>query len=173
MISGPDLSQNLHNPFFAKRYYAELVDRLTQMQIREDPLLKDSGKMATVERVKNESIGKEQDADNLMRGGVMGAFLPAGEETIGQALLLDGTLYLDTTFAAYPGINLHLYMSDVVDPRDDTFPDATALDLGVLQNPYGFQQFALPEDQKDHVYRTVALWDAGIGRLYSFVQLSK
>jgi hypothetical protein len=82
-------------------------------------------------------------------------------------------LYLSSDFVSKPGTNLHVYLTTVVDPRDGSFPDPTAIDLGAIQTVYGAQQFAVPKQEKPELLRTFVLWDKGFNRLYGFAQLTK
>ena len=160
------------NPLVKERYWSELTDRLTSLQIKNDPILKDPAKAELVENLKQDALRRFNDWDTTVRKGISGMFLSANELTEGQALLLDGTLYLGSEFAAYPGPSLHIYLSEVLDPRGKDFSIHTALDLGTLRTPYGDQSYVLPESQKTKKFRTVILWDTKLGRLYAFAQLA-
>ena len=166
------LDDHMRNPLYAQRYWDELVDRMTNMQIHNDPALKDAAYAADVDKIKHDALKASQDNRLLFREGVQGSFLSMKEETNGLALLLNGTLYLDTTFVSYPGPDLRIYLTEAVDPRDVEFPDETSLDLGKIQNLYGAQEYALPEENKLTKYRTAVLWDKELKRLYAFAQLS-
>jgi hypothetical protein len=168
-----DAEARLQNPLYAQRYWAELVDRMTMMQIQKDPLLEDAGKAAVAESTKQDALTRERAADAEVRKGLNGVFIPIKEATEGQVLLLDGTLWFGTTFVAYPGPDLHVFLTAAVDPRDVAFPDSTALDLGLLTSPYGDQKYVLPASDKDKPFRTAVLWDVKLGRLYGFAQLAK
>ncbi len=168
-----DLQTRLQNPLTAKRYWAETVERMSLLQIHKDKALEDQRTAAVVESAKQDALAKEHEADARIGAGLIGQFLTISEDTEGQALLAEGTLWLGTDFAAYPGLNLHLYLTEAVDPRDAEFPDKTALDLGLLRSPYGAQSYALPEEDKTTPYRTAVLWDVRLGRLYGFAQLSR
>ncbi len=167
------LNDHMRNPLYAQRYWDELVDRMANMQIQNDPALKDADFAAEVDEIKRDALKASQDNRLRIRDGLQGSFITTKEETDGIALLLGNTLYLDTTFASYPGPKLHIYLTEAVDPRDVQFPDPTSLDLGELQNPYGDQEYVLPETSKNKAYRTVVLYDARLKRLYAFAQLAQ
>ena len=54
-----------------------------------------------------------------------------------------------------------------------TFPDATAIDLGALEYPYGAIVLQVPHQQQPEKYRSLVLWDSTFKRMYGFAQLSK
>lgn len=168
-----DTEAHMRNPLFAQRYWAELVDRMTMLQIQKDPLLEDAGVASAVESSKQAALAEERKADALVRDGMNGVFISMKEATEGQVLLQGGTLWLGSTFMSYPGPNLRLYLTEAVDPRDVEFPDPTALDLGLLTSPYADQEYTLPDESKDKPFRTAVLWDAELGRLYALAQLAK
>lgn len=167
------LQDHLQNPLYAERYWDELVDRMANLQIQNDPILEDDALATLVEETKRDALENSQRIRTHIREGARGAFLTINEQVDGYALLLDDTLWLDSTFAAYPGPSLHLYLSEIVDPRDAVFPDASSLDMGILQNLYGAQKYVLPEEKENESYRTAVLWDTQLHRLYAFAQLAK
>jgi hypothetical protein len=102
-----------------------------------------------------------------------GNMIPIGDFAKGDVLYVQGALYFGTLFEIDPLPDLHVFLTTVVDPREVTFPDATAMDLGLLQSAYGAQTYAVPEVDNPLLYRTVVLWDTEFGRLHSFGQLAK
>ncbi len=163
----------LQDPLFAERYWAELNERMQDLIITKDPMLKDKAKAQIVEETRQQAIAQEHANTQLQHDGTKGTFLSVAEATDGEALLIHNTLYLGTSFAAYPGPSLHLYLTAIVDPRSGQFPDKTALDFGELDSPYGSQAYPLASNSNPPPYRTVVLWDTRLQRLYAFAQLSK
>ena len=68
---------------------------------------------------------------------------------------------------------MRVYLTTAVDPRGVNFPDASALSLGLLQTPYGAQEYAFDESDSNPEFRTVVLYDTRLERIYGFAQLSK
>lgn len=172
----PDLTldQRLQNPLFAERYWDEMAERMANLTIQNEPVMSDASKAAIADRAREGAVELSQLARQKRNNGLFGAFMTMKELTEGYALLLDRTLYISSTFATYPGPSLHLFLTTDVDPRDvPDFPNANALNLGLLQSPYGAQSYKLPESVEDPGYRTAVLWDTKLGRLYSFAQLAK
>jgi len=174
--AGPSVATQarLGNPLVAERYWDEMVDRMATLQIGSDPLLADAKKAKVVEDTKRDALQRSQQEREKVRLGISGDFIAVAELTEGRALLLDGTLFLGSTFTAYPGPTLRLYLTEATDPRDGVFPDPTSVDLGALQTPYGAQEYLLPEEHQDNdALRTVVLWDRRLGRMHAFAQLGK
>jgi hypothetical protein len=175
--SAQERSQNLEsllqNPLFAERYAEEIVQSMVEMKIAQDPLLEEAGKEAIVDSTRQDWNQRAADAKQLQREGRLGLFIPIKEHVTGEVLVKDSILYFGPTFEVMPGPALHLYYTTAVDPRDVEFPDETAIDLGLLQSPYGAQQFTLPVLENPIHYRTIVLWDAALERLYGFAQISE
>ncbi len=76
-----------------------------------------------------------------------------------------------------PGPEVYVMISTILDPRSESgasiFPDASAVNLGRLQTPYGAQTYVIPEASKDTVFRTVVLWDKRLERVMGFAQLAQ
>jgi hypothetical protein len=143
------------------------------MEIQNDPALHDKKIADIVERVRIDALRRVQEIAKAQHGALTGNFLTVHELTDGTAMVKDGTLYFSPHFATYPGPDLRVYLSNVVDPRDASFPDESALDLGKLKTPYGIQSYVLTDEQKMSEFRTVVLFDAALHRLYAFAQLSQ
>ncbi len=161
------------NPLTASRYGDELADRLANLII-----INASG--ATTEPMKSMILKRIDEAKELAEDarmqqakGMMGALLSMEEDVSGYALLLKGTLYLSSDFEIAPGPNLHVYLSQAIDPREGTFPDETAVDLGEIQSIDGAQTYATSLKGNDALYRTIAFFDPTLKRLYAFGQLSQ
>ncbi len=167
----PTLEQNLKNPLFAERYWTELSERMVSLHLAEDPVVKDD-RVKAVDNLKDMGVRRAQEATKIRNSGRYAQFLSIGELTEGDVLLLGNMLYLGTGFASYPGGDVRLYLTDVVDPRDVAFPDATAIDLGKLQSPYDAQMYTLSVDEERlKTVLTVVVWDAALKRIHAFAQL--
>lgn len=166
------LESLLENPLFAEQYAEEIVDSMVQIKLAEDPLLEEAGKEAVIDEVRQNWHQRGNEAKDLQRTGRQGFFIPVREIVQGEVLVKDDILYFGPNFTAVPGPALHLYLTTAVDPRDVEFPDETAIDLGLLQSPYGAQQYRLPSLENPLHYRTVVLWDSSLERVHGFVQLS-
>lgn len=167
--SQPSAPEN--NSLLKSQRLEELADTLANIIITEDPASKDvvTRNMITAEIAKTkEALAAEQAAQ---KNGLSGPFLSVMESVQGNVLLKDGMLYLSSDFYSRPGLSLHLYLTTAVDPRDVTFPDVTAVDLGALDYPFGPMAFAVHGDKTENM-RTAVLWDAKLKRLYGFAQLS-
>lgn len=171
--SQTSITRENRNPLTASRYGDELADTMANLVIANDPILKDAAIKATVEE--QITLGKQIGAEARAKQaeGMQGTLIPVTAEALGYVLYVDDTLYLSSDFQAKPGAALHAYMTVVVDPRDGTFPDATAIDLGSLQSVYGAQQYDVPHQENPMLYRTFVLYDAKLKRIEAFAQLSK
>lgn len=165
-------NDHLSNPLVAARYGEELSDTMANLVIIDDPIAKDPIFREIVDQKIAEGKAITQAARERMEQGTFGFFSLVEEDTNGFALLLKNTLYLSSDFVTKPGANVHLYLSATVDPRESVFPDATAIDLGVLQSPYGAQEYAVPKDV-DEPLRTVVIWDTDLKRIHGFAQLQE
>lgn len=166
-----DLRMHLENPLYAEQYYDELVDNMVNMELQNDPLVKDPAMKELIEETRVEALRLSNEADEKQNKGLIGTIMSDFGYAQGEALLLDSTLYLSATFSTIPGPELHVYLTTVVDPRDGTFPDETAIDAGMIQNVYGDQSYELPEGEQTENVRTFVLWDARLKRMYGFAQL--
>lgn len=166
------LETQLTNPLYTERYAETLVDRMVELEIREDPLLEDERKKKIADDARVKWLKIARDARKKQREGTQGNFITANEYAHGEVLYVDNTLYLGTTFESDPGPSLHLFLTTIVDPRDIEFPDETSLDLGRLESAYGAQQYPVPQVEDPLLYRTAVLWDTKLERLYGFAQLS-
>lgn len=167
------LESQLKNPLYAARYGDILADTLANMIIMNDPSVQDQKAKANLEQEIEKAKIISDDARREIDKGTMGAFMQDKESVSGYALYLDDTLFFSSDFETKPGVELHVYISTVVDPRDHAFPDASAIDLGPLQSAYGAQAYAVPRLKSQKEYRSVALWDRSLKRMYAFTQLSK
>ncbi len=166
------ISSHNQNPLTASRYGDELADALANLVINEDPITKDE----TMMKVINQQIGEAKkiaaDAREMLSEAMQGALIPIQSDAHGFAAYLHDQLFLSSDFSVEPGINLHVYLTQAVDPRDVVFPDTTAIDLGEIQGVYGAQTYQVPHQARPELYRTVVLWDIVLKRLHAFTQLS-
>ena len=168
------LQDHLKNPLYAERYYDTLVDTLVELDIQNDPLLKDAGKKATVDSVRRDALAKAKAATASQHSGATGQFIGAKEFVKGRVFFIDSTVYLGPEFEATPGVELHLILSQTVDPRDGKFPDDSAIDVGPILSAYGEQSYVLDKKlDKPDLYRTLVLYDKKLERVYGFAQLAK
>lgn len=170
--TGTSISEQNTNPITASRYGEELADRMADLVIQKDPILSEPGmeEYVNAEIEKGKKIAEK--ARDIQDRGMMGPILPMKQTVLGYALYVDDTLYLSSDFQSDPGSALHLYLTTVVDPRDGTFPDQTAIDLGVIQSQYGPSSYAVPHQDKPELYRTLVFYETKLKRLYGFAQLS-
>lgn len=171
-IQKTDIASELQNPLTASRYGDELADRLADLIIQKDPVTEKEG-IADMLREKIETAKNLANAArDVQARGMMGALIPMKQTVLGYGLYVDDVLWLSSDFTSDPGPSVHVYLTTVVDPRDVTFPDDTAIDLGELQSPYGAQGYDVPHQDKPELYRTLVVYDTTLERIYGFAQLS-
>lgn len=161
----------LSNPLYAEWYYDDLVDHLVSLEIQNDTSLDDAGAKAASDEGRRDGLAKAKEATKKQSEGIMGAWVSDKEEIQGEVLLLGNMLYLGPSFMTRPGLDLRLYVTTTNDPREGTFPDENALEVGRLDAPYFPQSYklsALPEGVSP---RTVVLYDVTLKRISGFVQL--
>lgn len=171
--AGTSIDLENSNPLVVSRYGDELADTMANLVIQNDPVIKEPGMQQLIEkeiaRAKSMAIRGRQEA----KEGAQGAIIAEKESVTGYALLLADTLWLSSDFETSPGPDLHVYLTTIVDPRGASFPDETAMDLGIIQSVYGAQKYSLPSKIDPAVMRTLVLFDATLKRIYGFAQLSK
>ena len=161
------------NPLLKSQRGEELSDTLANLIISNDPIVKQPGMQTVINAEITKAKQVLADGHNDERSGMIGTLIPIKENAQGTVLYKNDTLYLSSDFYAQPGIELHLYLTTAVDPRDVAFPDKTALDLATLEYPYGAMSLQVPHQNAPELYRTAVLWDKKLNRLYGFAQLSK
>ncbi len=161
------------NPLVAARYGDELADGEANLIIQNDPILKEPGMQDKISKEIERGKKIAQDARDLMSRGMQGGIIPLNDNVGGNALYLNDILYFSSDFYCRPSASIHVYLTTVVDPRDVTFPDPTAIDLGPLQYNFGAQQYAVPYQSKPELLRSLAIYDTSIKRLFALSQLSK
>lgn len=165
------VNELLNNPLFAERYAEELVNYLVDLEIYEHPASKDEKKKQVIESEREKWMEVARVAKEKQRQGGEGGFISDTSEIFGEALYLNNTLYLSSTFETSPGPNLHIYLAQGVDPRDG-FPEDTMIDLGPVHSAYGAQQYVVPAVENPLLYRTVVLYDTDLELLFGFAQLN-
>lgn len=165
------LEENLRNPLFAQRYYTDLAEQMVTLELREDPLLKDSAKKAIIERTRVDATNKAEAAISLNAISDKGYIISDRDLSLGSVSIIDGALFFSPDFISTPGPSLRVYLSNVIDPRQGAFPDSDAVDLGLLKSTAGAQTFVIPEEKATQTYQTVVLWDTDLEIVYGFVQL--
>jgi hypothetical protein len=168
----PELSYLLENPLFAERYSESMVDTMVELEIYEDPIIKDEAKMKIIDKTKESWLKVAQKARVDQRKGSKGSFTPITEFTAGEVLYSGNSLFLAPDFASAPGPSLHFYLSTVVDPRDVEFPDESAIDLGLMRSNLGTGRYEVIAIEEPIKYRSLVLFDTELERLYGFAQIS-
>lgn len=171
--STTNISHENENPLTASRYGDELADTLANLIISRDPVIEQPGMEKEISKEITKAKAISTRARELLIQGMMGGIIAAGQDASGLALYLDDVLYLSSDFSVDPGPNLHIYLSETVDPRNGDFPDETAVDLGEIQTTYGAQSYAVPPQKKSDALRTLVLWDVKLKKLYGFAQISR
>ncbi|MBT5236971.1 hypothetical protein HOL63_01210 [Candidatus Peregrinibacteria bacterium] len=167
-----ELSYLLENPLFAERYSESMVDTMVELEIYEDPIIKDEAKMKIIDKTKESWLKVAQKARVDQRKGSKGSFTPITEFTAGEVLYSGNSLFLAPDFASAPGPSLHFYLSTVVDPRDVEFPDESAIDLGLMRSNLGTGRYEVVGIEEPIKYRSLVLFDTELERLYGFAQIS-
>lgn len=178
-LAGPVSQDPMENPLVAEQYEAELVDHFVNLQIRNDVALRDDALRQAADKARTLALTRAQETTKRVNEGIRGNFYGVHEETEGTALLLDDRLYFGVDFLVTPGGNLRVFVTRAVDPRDEPFPDDSAVDLGALRIPYGAQAYAVPttndaedaEDSEEVRHVTVVIYDAMLKRIHGFAQL--
>jgi len=160
------------NPLFAEEYSKTMVDRLTNLEIGKDPILEDEKMAQFVQKKKIEWKESDRKARKLQKQGMIGQIIEIKEHSKGQALLIQNILFLGPGFVSMPGPDLRLFLTEAIDPRDLDFPDASSIDLGIVESPIGAQRYKVPMTENYERLRTAVLFDVSLGRLYGFAQLS-
>lgn len=159
------------NPLTAQRYGEELADTLANLIIQKDKKAEDPKNAEIIRREIENAKDIAADAEKRMEGGTKGPFLQMQSLVEGYALYQENRLYFSSDFVTKPGLDLHVYLSEAVDPRDVEFPDASAIDLGSLQRIDGAQIYDVPRTSEPGKYLSVVLWEKTLGILYAFAQI--
>jgi hypothetical protein len=167
----------MNNPLYADWYYKDMVEGMMALEIRNDPILKNARMKEKVDSLRKDSLAKSQEITDLIRTGKQGPLMFVSEEVQGRVLMLNSVLYFSPETNIRPGHDLRVYLTSLGDPLQVTgsgstgFPDASAIDLGVMRTPYGSSQFDVPPPPEGSSYRAVVLWDRTLKRMHAFAQL--
>ncbi len=167
------ISQQNQNPLTASRYGDELADTMANLIIQNDPIIKDAALRKIIESEIARGKNIAEQAREVQTEGLMGSVIALKTDVTGLVLYLTDTLYLSSDFQTSPGPSLRIFLTTIVDPRDVSFPDNTAIDLGPLQAAYGPQQYRVPEQADPGKLRTFVLYDTSLKLIYAFAQISK
>lgn len=165
-----DLNAQLQNPLYAKQYYDAQVDDMVNFLIESGSILKDASVKAQIDKTRIEGLGLAKKAHDLRNKGLMGTFMSDTEDVQGDVLVLDGTMYTGPEFVMHPGVDVHVYISTVLDPRNAAFPDTTAVDMGAIHTAFGATAYAVPASVSKP--KVVVLYDKALKRIVGFAQLS-
>ncbi len=163
------LDSHLQNPLYAEQYYDAQVENMVNMIIASGSMLQDPAVKDAVNDTRLEGLRLAKEATAKQAQGAMGGIMSDTQSALGEVLLLDGTVYLGPDFRVVPGINVHAYVSTVVDPREGEFPDETAQDLGPVRNTFGNAVY--PGADLENAY-TFVLYDKGTKQVVGFAQLT-
>ncbi len=167
------IDQQNNNPLVASRYGDELADRMANLIIIKDPIVDQPGMRQVIDDAIAEGKKMGAQARQMQQQGLMGQFFSVHQAVGGFALLLNDVLYFSSDFATDPGLDLHVYVTSDIDPREiPDFPNINTTDIGAVQNPYGAQVYEIDAENSSDI-RTVVLWDKTLKRLYGFAQLAR
>lgn len=168
-----DASALLENPLYLELYSEQMVDTMVGLEIYEDPIVQDAEKKKIIDETKEYWFALAKQARKDQRMGSKGGLVPMKQFADGEILYKDGVVHFGPTFATSPGPDLHAYLTTAIDPRDVLFPDESAVDLGIIDVPYGAQSMIVPQKlENPNSYRTLVIWDNKLDRLYGFAQLT-
>lgn len=167
-----DLQMNLQNPLFAEQYYDAQVESMVNLLIGNEDILKDASMKKTIDDTRLEGLRFAKEATEQQAKGAMGVIMSDTSEAMGEILLLENALYTGPEFQVVPGVNIHAYLSTVLDPRDAAFPDTSAVDLGPIRSAFGASTYEVPVSEEQNKLRTFVLFDKTLQRIIGFSQLS-
>ena len=162
------LQDRLTNPLYAEQYYDAQVENMVNIIISSGAVLSDESIKELVDETRLDGLAQAKKANDLQAQGAMGVIMSDTLSARGEVLLLNGKIYTGPDFEMIPGIDVHVYLSDVVDPREGTFPDESAVDLGSVQNPFGDNEYDA-KGMNDAV--SLVLFDKGTNSIIGFAQL--
>lgn len=168
------LDKLLKNPLYAEYYYSDLADRLATIEINREvtqnkPITDNAELMRILTETKDRATANAAAAQKARDRAGVGGLVPVLEDVRGQVMLIDGTLFTGPTFDTPPGVDLQLYLSPSIDPRDVVFPDDGSVAIGPVTHHYGAAAYDAPHG---HQWRTAVLYDLALHRIYGFAQLT-
>lgn len=168
-VAFPSPDTIAQNPLYLYADESLRVQYIANLQLKEPTM---SGSLKTA---KLQSLRAAQDAQAIIQEGWLGSFVRGqDDEVTGSVLLLDGWLHIGPSFLMTPGLDVHVYVSQMIDPLEGAFPDETAIEVGPLVTAFGMQSLPLPASVSlDGTYRTVVLYDEAVQRVSAFAQLEK
>lgn len=167
-----DLQSNLQNPLYAEQYYDAQVENMVNLLIGSGELLRDPSIKKAIDDARIEGLRLAKAATDIQSTGKIGAIASDTEEARGEVLLINGSLYTGPEFRIWPGVDVRLYLSTVIDPRDVTFPDETAIEIGRIHTAFGSTSYDVSAAlAKTEGLRTVVFYDAILKRMLGFAQL--
>jgi hypothetical protein len=160
----------LSNPLYAISAHDETITAITDLQITTDKT--QSGSLVdTMEKAKEREFSLSRAAKQQRDAGLFGAIIPVTGSAAGDVLVGTDRLWTGPDFYITPGMDVHVYLSGLVDPRDTPFPSLSDIDLGTLPSTFGPLTIAVPPTTID--VRSVVFWDATLNKLLGFAQVSR
>lgn len=174
--SGGTAGALLENPLYAEYYFNDFAERMANIEIqKDDPLnkaiLDDERLLSALREAKDDALAKGSAAKKMRDKGGVGTLVPVAEFPAGNVMVLGSMLYTDPAFSVPPGPDLHFVLTTMVDPREGEFPDPESASVGIVQN-YGASAYAVPAPPEGKQWRSVAVYDKTLRRLYAFAQLN-
>ncbi len=168
-VAYPNREDIERNPLYVYAKNSLQVQYITNLEAKEPNM---SGALKTP---KLQALRAAQDSQALIQEGWLGTFVRGQDDDVtGSVVLIDGWMHIGPSFLMTPGIDMHVYLTQAIDPMEGTFPDETAVEVGPLVTAFGLQSLPLPAGLTlDGTYRTVVLYDAAVKRVLGFAQLEK
>jgi len=167
-----DLTDLLKNPLYAEQYYDAQVEHMVDLLINSGALVKDNAVKSAIDNTRLEGVKLARVATDLQATGKMGGIMSDTAEAIGEILLLGNKLYTGPDFQMRPSIDTHVYLSTAQDPRDGTFPDDTAVDLGPVRSSFGASTYDVSVSEEEMAtLRSFILYDKAMKRILGFAQV--
>ncbi len=167
-----DLKTLLQNPLYAERYYDSQVDHMVDLIIDSGALLQDPSVKEVIDNARVEGLKLAREATTLQTQGKIGGIISDTEEVMGEALILNNVLYIGPAFQLLPGIDTRLYLSEMIDPRESTFPDETAVEIGGFNTAFGASTYELSVSGENlEKVRSLVFYDRGLNRIVGFAQM--
>lgn len=162
----------LQNPLYAEAYYDALVENMVNITVENGPLAKDPRTKDIMDKFRTNGQEFADKAELKQEEGLHGFIQSDNEHTKGEVLVLDGMLYIGPFFEIEPGPDVHVYLTEEVLATNETFPDASAMDLGTVKTMVGAQQYTIDPAKALKAPRTVVFFDRRLKDVYGFAQLN-